>query len=121
MGLGNKIGARRIFERWMEWEPGHQAWSTFLNFEYRCGEMANVRRIYEKYVICHPDIASWVKYARFEQSQGNLIRSRQIYERAIEKLGKTPAVEKLYSAYAQFETICHEYKRARIIYKYAIY
>ena len=44
--VGNIPGARAIFERWMDWEPEDQYWSTYINFELRyivsskfCGEL----------------------------------------------------------------------------------
>ena len=46
--LGNIVGARQIFERWMKWLPEEQNWYTYINFELRYKEVENVRNIYER-------------------------------------------------------------------------
>ena len=28
--LGNTAGARAVFDRWMKWEPDHQAWMAYI-------------------------------------------------------------------------------------------
>ena len=33
--LGNYDGARGVFERWMEWQPGKDAWLSYVKFEER--------------------------------------------------------------------------------------
>ena len=37
--LQNYIGVRRIYERWMEWEPEENAWKAYIAFERRNGEI----------------------------------------------------------------------------------
>jgi len=33
--LENIPGARQVFERWMDWEPGDEAWMAYVKFESR--------------------------------------------------------------------------------------
>ena len=65
--LGNIANARRVFERWMEWEPEEQAW---LSLELRYKEIDNCRSIYERFILVHPEPKNWICYARFEENQG---------------------------------------------------
>ena len=37
--LGNFVGARQIYERWMEWRPDFLAWTAFVKFELRHKEV----------------------------------------------------------------------------------
>merc|ERR1711990_1074641 len=107
--LANGLGARRIFERWLKWNPDHNAWNSFINFELRYGKITRVRKIYEKYCLCRPGIKPWIQYASFEEKRGNLVKSKRIYERALEKLGENAASKHIFAAFAEFETKCHEY------------
>ena len=50
------IGARQVFERWMEWEPEEQAWHSYINFELRYKELDRARHIYERFVMIHPEV-----------------------------------------------------------------
>merc|ERR1712224_23142 len=118
--LGNIRGARMVFERWMKWEPEQQSWNAFINFELRYGEDEHARRIYERYTGSHPVPEPWIKYAKFEKRCGNPVGARIIYERAIEELGIGKKSEDIFAAFAIFETVSHQYERARLIYKYAI-
>ena len=45
------LGARQVFERWMEWEPDEQAWHSYINFELRYKELDRARAIYERYIL----------------------------------------------------------------------
>jgi hypothetical protein len=62
---GYIVGARQVFERWMEWEPDEQAWLTYIKFELRYKEIDRARAIYNKFVMVHPDIPNWIKFARY--------------------------------------------------------
>ena len=93
--VGNIPGARAIFERWMDWEPEDQYWSTYINFELRyivsnkfCGELGmlfsrfcrykeleRARVIFERFVMIHPDVKNWIRYATFEHRNGFINRS----------------------------------------------
>ncbi len=43
--LGNIAAARQIFERWMEWEPDHNAWSSYVKLELRHKNIERARQI----------------------------------------------------------------------------
>lgn len=58
------LGARAVFERWMEWEPPEQAWLTYIKFELRYHEVDRARKIYNNFVMVHPDVTNWIRYAR---------------------------------------------------------
>jgi len=59
--LGNVPGARQIFERWMEWEPGEQAWQTYINFEMRYKEVDRARHIWQRFLHVHSDPKNWIR------------------------------------------------------------
>jgi crooked neck len=59
------VGARQVFDRWMEWEPDEQAWLTYIKFELRYKEIYRARTIYEKFVYVHPEVRNWIKFARY--------------------------------------------------------
>ena len=97
--VGNIPGARAIFERWMDWEPEDQYWSTYINFELRYSvmcqtsfgalninyviyiiicrykELERARVIFERFVMIHPDVKNWIRYATFEHRNGFINRS----------------------------------------------
>ncbi|KAK9936634.1 hypothetical protein M0R45_013463 [Rubus argutus] len=118
--IGNVVGARQIFQRWMTCTPGKQAWLTFINFELRYNEVESVRAIYEQIVQCRPKVGTWIRYAKFEMKNGDVVRARNVYERAVEKLADDVKAEKLFVAFAEFEERCNETERARCIYKIAL-
>ena len=124
--LGNVVGARQIFERWMKWLPEEQNWYTYINFELRYKEVENVRNIYERLselnqkfnfsnnflslriflvvIVVHLiDVKHWIKYAKFEERYGYINRARAVYERAVEFFGEVDLSESLFIAFAQFE------------------
>ena len=118
--LGNIAGARQIFERWMQWEPDHQGWRSYIKFESRYQNVDNARGVYERYVRCHPTVKAWVNYAKFEGKLGERERARRVYETAVMELGLDANTIDLFSKFAQFEEFCKEVERARAIYKYAL-
>ena len=118
--LGNIAGARQVFERWMQWEPDHQGWRSFINMELRYQETDRARSIFEKYVLCHPTVKAWVHFAKFEVKQGLVAGARSVYERAVEALGLEGNTIELFIKFAKFEEHCKEFERARAIYKYAL-
>lgn len=99
----SNLGARQVFERWMEWEPDEQAWQTYIKFELRYKEIDRARYIYERFVMVHPDVKHWIKYARFEESHGFINSSRKVFERAVTFYGDESLDEKLFVAFAKFE------------------
>jgi len=43
--LGNYEKVREIFEQWLTWEPGENAWDAYIQFEERREELGNCRQI----------------------------------------------------------------------------
>ncbi|PKY17066.1 TPR-like protein [Rhizophagus irregularis] len=118
--LGNVAGARQIFERWMQWEPDESAWNAYIKMEKRYKEIDRARAIYERFVNVHPEPKNWLKWVKFEEEQNNLEKCREILSQAIEVLGEDHMDQKIFIAFAKFETRLKEFERARIIYKYAL-
>ncbi|KAK5168312.1 NineTeen Complex (NTC) component [Saxophila tyrrhenica] len=118
--LGNITGTRAVFERWMSWEPDEAAWGAYIKLEKRYGEFERARGIYERYTVVHPEARNWIKWARFEEENGTSDLVRDVFGMAIETLGDEFMDEKLFIAYARFESKLKEYERARAIYKYAL-
>ncbi|KAK4897261.1 NineTeen Complex (NTC) component, partial [Elasticomyces elasticus] len=63
---------------------------------------------------------NWLKWTRFEEENGTSDLVRDVFGMAIETLGEHFADERLFIAYARFETKLKEYERARAIYKFAL-
>ncbi|CAG8474804.1 334_t:CDS:10 [Paraglomus occultum] len=118
--LGNIAGARQIFERWMRWEPDESAWNAYIKFEKRYKEYDRCRLIYERFVNTHPQPKNWLKWVKFEEEQNNLEKCREIFAQAIEILGDDHMDQKIFIAFAKFETRLKEFERARVIYKFAL-
>lgn len=116
------LGARAVFERWMEWEPPEQAWLTYIKFELRYHEVDRARKIYNNFVMVHPDVTNWIRYARyiryiflikilvfndfsfrFEEQNGFIAGGRSVFERAVEFFGDEHINENLFIAFAKFE------------------
>ncbi len=118
--LGNIPGTRQVFERWMTWEPDEAAWSAYIKLEKRYGEVQRARDIFERFTIVHPEPRNWLKWAKFEEEYGTSDLVRHVFGAAVESLGDEFVDERLFIAYARFETKLKEYERARAIYKYAL-
>ena len=118
--LGNAPGTRQVFERWMSWEPDEAAWSAYIKLEKRYGEFQRARDVYQRFTIVHPEPKNWIKWARFEEENGTSDLVREVFGMAVERLGDDFMDEKLFIAYAKFESKLKEYERARAIYKYAL-
>ena len=118
--LGNIPGTRQVFERWMSWEPDEAAWGAYVKLEKRYGEFQRARDIYQRFTIVHPEPKNWVKWARFEEENGTSDLVREVFGMAVETLGDDFMDEKLFIAYAKFESKLKEYERARAIFKYAL-
>ncbi|OTB19569.1 hypothetical protein K445DRAFT_18119 [Daldinia sp. EC12] len=118
--LGNIPGTRQVFERWMAWEPDEAAWSAYIKLEKRYGEYQRAREIFERFTIVHPEPRNWIKWAKFEEEYGTSDLVREVFGAAVEALGDEFVDERLFIAYARFETKLKEYERARAIYKYAL-
>jgi crooked neck len=96
--------ARQIFERWMQWEPEEEAWMAYVKFEKRYKELERARVIYERFVHIHPEPKNWIKWAEFEEREGKNEKAREIYTRAIEVMGEELMDQRLFIAFAKFET-----------------
>ncbi|CCU74589.1 unnamed protein product [Blumeria hordei] len=118
--LGNIPGTRQVFERWMSWEPDETAWSSYIKLEKRYGEFQKAREIFSRFTAVHPEPRNWIKWARFEEEYGTSSLVREVFGSAIEALGDDFMDERLFIAYARYETKLKEYERARAIYKYAL-
>ncbi|ATY63444.1 cell cycle control (Cwf4) [Cordyceps militaris] len=118
--LGNIPGTRQIFDRWMQWQPDEAAWSSYIKLEKRYGEFERARDIFGMFTQIHPEPRNWIKWAKFEEEFGTSDLVRDVFGRAVEALGDELADEKLFIAYARFESKLKEYERARAIYKYAL-
>ena len=118
--LGNIPGTRQVFERWMSWEPEEAAWTAYIKLEKRYGEFDRARAIFERYTVVHPQTRNWIKWAKFEEENGTSQLVRDVYGIAVETLGEDFMDEKLFIAYARYETKLKEFDRARAIYKYAL-
>ncbi|KAF9366419.1 NineTeen Complex (NTC) component [Mortierella sp. NVP85] len=112
--------ARQIFERWMQWEPEEEAWMAYVKFEKRYKEFDRARAVYERFVHIHPDPKNWIKWGEFEEREGSTEKARDIFTRAIEVMGEELMEQRLFIAFAKFETRQKEIDRARVIYKYAL-
>jgi len=118
--LGNIAGTRQVFERWMQWEPDELAWTAYINLEKRYGETEKARAIFERFTVVHPEPRTWLKWTKFEQEFGDADNVREVFTLAIDTLGEEFMDEKIFIAYARFESSQKEYERARVIYKYAL-
>ncbi|CAH0047953.1 unnamed protein product [Clonostachys solani] len=118
--LGNIAGTRQVFDRWMQWQPDEAAWSSYIKLEKRYGEYDRAREIFRNFTMVHPEPRNWIKWAKFEEENGTSDLVREVFGDAVESLGDDFADEKLFIAYARFESKLKEYERARAIYKYAL-
>ncbi|KAH6610907.1 pre-mrna-splicing factor clf-1 [Trichoderma cornu-damae] len=118
--LGNIPGTRQVFDRWMQWQPGEAAWSAYIKLEKRYGEFERARDIFQTFTMVHPEPRNWIKWAKFEEEYGTSDLVREVFGAAVEALGDEFVDEKLFIAYARFESKLKEYERARAIYKYAL-
>jgi len=119
--LGNVPAVRQLFERWMQWEPDEEAWNSYIKMEIRYGEISRARAIFERFVQVHPSAGNYLKWARFEEEHADADNVREVFSAAMEVFGEGEFVdERVYVAFAKFETRLKEYDRARTIYKYAL-
>lgn len=118
--FGNIEGTRRIFQRWIAWEPPTHAFLCFVEFEARVREFTRARSVFERLLIVHPYAESYLRYADFEIKLKQPARARRIFERGLEALGENDIDEKLIITFAEFEEGEGEIERARALYKYAL-
>ncbi|CAG98595.1 Clf1p [Kluyveromyces lactis] len=123
--LGNQGIVRGIYTRWCSFEPGPDAWDSFIEFETRCLNFENVRNIYSKFVLVHPQIDTWLKWVRFEQTHGDISSVRTVFSFALDTLTSfsgTPLVdiERVIGSFASWEASQGEYERSRTLYRLAV-
>lgn len=118
--LSNIPGVRAVFERWMQWEPGEDAWQAYIKMERRYGEIGRARAIYERFVQVHPTAVNYLKWARFEEENADAENVREVFSAAMEIFTGEFMDERIFVAFARYETRLKEYERARTIYKYAL-
>ena len=119
--LSNIPAVRQLFERWMQWEPDESAWGAYIKMEKRYGEIGRARVIFERFVQVHPSPANYLKWARFEEENADAENVREVFSSAMEVFGEGDFMdEKIFVAFARYETRLKEYERARTIYKYAL-
>ncbi|OAA39703.1 cell cycle control protein (Cwf4) [Metarhizium rileyi] len=118
--LGNIPGTRQVFDRWMQWQPDEAAWNAYIKLEKRYGEFERARAIFERFTVVHPEPRNWIKWAKFEEEYGTSELVREVFGSGVEALGDDFVDERLFIAYARFESKLKEYERARAIYKYAL-
>ena len=119
--LSNIPAVRQLFERWMQWEPDENAWGAYIKMEKRYEEIGRARAIFERFVQVHPSPANYLKWARFEEENADAENVREVFSSAMEVFGEGDFMdEKIFVAFARYETRLKEYERARTIYKYAL-
>ncbi|KAJ2739823.1 NineTeen Complex (NTC) component [Coemansia sp. Cherry 401B] len=118
--LGNVDAARAVFERWMQWEPSRDAWLAYVKLERRYGEAARARQVFARLAHVHPEPDTWLRWAQFEEAEGDADRVRAVFGQAIDRLGEQFMDQRVFVAFAGFETRMREPERARAIYAYAL-
>jgi crooked neck len=118
--VGNYNGARMIFERWLNILPSVSAWVIYAKLEERLGNHETAREIIYKAIPAHPTVETFIKVAKFEEKRKNKQAARKVYEKAIQELGSYSCTEEFYIAFTEFEIRCHEYERARILFKHIL-
>ncbi|CAI9096662.1 OLC1v1032860C1 [Oldenlandia corymbosa var. corymbosa] len=87
--LGDVVGAREVYERWMRLNPGQtQGWLSYIKFELRHHQVDRARLIFQRFVeCCHPHnaLVAWFNFAKFEMKHGNFARVRTCFEKAVEQ------------------------------------
>lgn len=104
----------------MEINPPQSAWVMYSKFEERMKEIEKSREIMYRMIQAHPEVSSFVKVSKFEEKHKNRHAARKVYEKCIEELGPHANTEELFMEFTDFEIKCHEYERARELFKYAI-
>jgi len=118
--LGNIDGCRRVFERWMAYEPDERAWYTYIKFEIRQNEIQRARDLYSRVTILHHNVNTYLQWTKFERKYGSVQSTRSVYERALNELLDDAYNEDLLLSFAEYETSQREYQRVRTIYQYAL-
>lgn len=122
--LGNVLGARAIFERWITWNPDDKAWQAYIKLEERYAESDRASAVFERWITHRPEPRNFVKWAKWEEERGQPTKARQVFQTALEFFGdEEEQIEKaqaVYNHFAKMETRLKEFARAQVIYKYAL-
>ena len=111
--LKNSNGARSIFERWMKWNPGVNAWKSYIKLEMRMAglkkdKIIRCRKIYQRFIEAHVSIESYLEFARWELKNGNVSHARDMYQKCIVDLGESFLNESFYLEFARLEVKAKE-------------
>jgi crooked neck len=122
--LQNVLGARQIFERWMQWEPENKAWQAYIKLEERYQEFDTASGIYERWVAVRPEPRVWYKWGKFEEERGRPDKAREFFQTTLEFYGddaeQATKAQVLFATFAKMDTRLKEYERARGIYKVGV-
>ncbi|ODQ68583.1 Pre-mRNA-splicing factor CLF1 [Nadsonia fulvescens var. elongata DSM 6958] len=138
--LGDIVGCRQVFERWMAWRPEPPAWGAYINMEKRYNEVERARAVFDRLTIVHPQSENWIKWAKFENEMGSPDTTRQVYTLAVDTLmaagtiGENDEEDNAVMARSRVQfldqtILCHwakwearqkEWERARAIYTFGL-
>jgi crooked neck len=118
--LGNYLGAREIFEKWMTWKPNDNAWMSYAKFEERMGDINKAREVLYRYIECHNKLQSYQKVAKFEAKHNNKLACRKLYESALADLGDEALNEDFFISFIKFEVKQKEFERGRVLFKFGL-
>lgn len=121
--LLNIPGCRQVFERWMEWRPEPPAWNAYINMEKRYGEYDRARNIFQRFTALYPQPENWIKWAQFEEEFGTAENVREVYTMGVDTLmaaGDEFLDERIFAAWAKWESKQREWERARAIYQFGL-
>lgn len=118
--MGNYIGARVVFEKWMKIEPEISAWMLYIKFEERCSEISLAQIIFERLLSLHPTVNTFLKFIQFEERHGNIERARAGFNKAVELLSPRGVGEDFFIKMTDFEERHGDLKRTADIFKAAL-
>ncbi|RKP03807.1 hypothetical protein CXG81DRAFT_5275, partial [Caulochytrium protostelioides] len=118
--VGHVAGARAVFERWMQWHPGAEAWMAYVQFELRHGQPQRATRVYRRYVEADPQSKRWIQWAKHEEAAGHVDLARRIYEECLDALQEGLLDPTVYISFARFEVRQQELERARAIFQFGL-
>ena len=104
----------------MEWEPSEDTWQAYIKMERRYGEINHARALYERFIQVYPSAVNYLKWARFEEEHANADNVLEVFRSAMEVFSGDFIDERIFIAFARYETRLKEYERARSIYKCAL-
>jgi crooked neck len=118
--LGNYLGAREIFEKWMTWNPSDNAWMSYAKFEERMGDVNRARQLLYRYIEKNNKLEAYLRVAKFENKHQNKNACRSLYESALADLGNLALDEDFFISFIKFEIRMKEFDRARVLFKFGL-